>query len=84
MSTTHGIPLPGDTLDNRTVVASTWLDDSDDNYIALVLLLNATDPFYAVAEIGADENRDWHTSAEETFRNINEAVKAYAENGGGI
>lgn len=65
------IPLPGDQVDGRTVVASCWTINGqghdasvaglDGYYLATVILLNNRDPYYQVTEIGRKDDSDgWH------------------------
>lgn len=86
-------PMPNDTIDGRTVVASCWYRDlansdrqwvNDDwpDQVALVLLLNKEAPFFTVAHVGMDDHY-CVLACEERF-NIVEAVEVYQERGGDI
>lgn len=41
-------PMPNSTLNGRTVVASAWYVEEDDDTEVAVLVLNGDQPFYAV------------------------------------
>jgi hypothetical protein len=77
VTTSYDLPLPGDEYDGRTVIASTYCGPDDST--GLLILLNAEPPFYAVADV---ELHSRENMSEESFRNINQAVRDYANRGG--
>jgi predicted metal-dependent enzyme (double-stranded beta helix superfamily) len=48
MTTSYDLPMPGEKFDEKTVIASTWTADDDDNIQATLVLLADTPPFYTV------------------------------------
>lgn len=81
---TAAIPLPNETYDGATVVASVWVSDDDPvALVAMLLLIERAAPFYRVQDIqfvdGQWENLH-HTA--ELFPNIVPAVEAYTQRGG--
>lgn len=81
------LPLPNDSFEHAIVIASVWQkDDWDDETppFALLLLLRVDSPYYVVVEITANRDGTWRPAkvlGEEIY-NINDAVRAYADNGG--
>src|SRR6478609_5766995 len=68
------LPLPNDTFDGRTVVASGYLNDD----AFLLVLLNAEAPYFSVVET----NVGGGIVSEVRYRNIVPAVVAYEASGG--
>jgi hypothetical protein len=77
MTTTYDLPLPGDTVDGHTVVASTYLTDDT----ATLILLNDMPPFFTVAEVSIPVASIY---AEQEFHNIVYAVREYEQRGGDV
>lgn len=51
MTTTYDIPMPNDVIDGRTIIASAYLTDEDDEQVMVMLMvLNPQPPFYTVVE----------------------------------
>lgn len=74
------LPMPNDKLADTTVVASTWTND-DVTITALVLLLADKPDFYAVADL-LWSGTCWMITHQTEHRNINDAVREYADRGG--
>lgn len=70
-------PLPGDKIDDGTVVASVYAGANDDH--VLTILLRPTEPYYLVAEYRLADMECLYRMAHP---NIVPAVRCYEENGG--
>jgi hypothetical protein len=81
VSTTYDLPLPGETFDGRTVIASTWVRDDEEPILALLMLLNPKPPYYTVASL-IWSGGGWVIEASEDQPNINPATEAYSNQGG--
>lgn len=83
MSTTYDLPMPGDIVEDCTVIASRWGNDSADDGAVFgeVILLANTSPFYRLAQIvQGDLARTWHVHViESKHMHITEAANAYGE-----
>lgn len=68
------LPMPNEFFFESKVVASMWLNDSDEDYPISyrVLLLNPEAPYYTVAEVADNE-----TSYLKNFENIVDATAYY-------
>ena len=77
-------PLPGDTLCERTVVASCWyIDEDGEEPEALVLLLNEESPYFKVAHVQFQLDPPVIV-AEVDYFNIVFAVEDYQQWGGDV
>ena len=79
------IPMPNERLNDKTVVASTWLNDDAGTEMCLVLCLEAAPPFFAVAQLEWQTwtgGGGWVASEWEMHHNIVPAVACYEEMGG--
>lgn len=72
------LPLPGQRIFGRIVVASTWVTDVG----GLLLLVNDRAPYYGVADIGIVAPTSWAITHETAHVNINPATEEYAQRGG--
>lgn len=92
----RALPLPGDRFFDRIVIASVWGRDGlleserlrfagEPEFLATLLLLNPTAPYYTVAQIKSQDGLfdPWSITASDDFPNINPAVTdGYAQWGG--
>lgn len=82
MSTTYDLPMPGDPVEACTVIASRWGNDTpeDGPVFGEAILLGVIAPFYAVAQIMQDDERNWYVHTTESVHfHITEAADAYGE-----
>lgn len=87
MSTTYDLPMPGERIFSRVVVASVWTPVADVDELgeshAMLLLLADAKPFYSVVEVEvAWSGRGWVIEDERHHENINHAVADFADSGG--
>lgn len=89
MSDTLELPMPNETFDGKTVVASCWINDSyelgpnEDLSVAVVLLMADTPgSYYQVMELEAQEGDYWRVTQYRPHTNIVFAAEDYRENTG--
>lgn len=76
-------PMPGDRLSGCTVIASVvFYDDGERPDSWIVLLLAAEPPYYRLIEVEDRAEAVEAVAFLGRYYNINEAVAAYADNGG--
>jgi hypothetical protein len=77
------LPLPNDKMQGRTVIASTWLNDDDENcLLALLIVLNGRSPYYTVSQIESMGGGIWQFVDPRNHMNINYGVEDFANSGG--
>ncbi len=79
------LPLPGDTFDGGTVIASCWQNDTDPDipiWAELLLLTPEPGRHYRLVEIEHNVS-DWTVTGRTAFENIIPATEAYSDAIGG-
>lgn len=75
------LPMPNDAFGSDTVIASCWQVDYPDLagcYLATLVVLHDSAPFYGVVDISCDRNSDvWVRDDERSYENIVPAAAEY-------
>jgi hypothetical protein len=76
------LPLPGQFLNRRPVIASGYISDDEDNGVVYgVMTLNSDAPFYTVAELRAFPDGTLDVLALRTHENIVPAAQDFEQFG---